>query len=534
MKKNLLLVCLLFMTFSTAIAQNRTISGKVTATNDGLPLPGVSVSVKGTNIGTQTDANGNFQLSAPNSATTLVFRYIGFESQEAAITDNLSIGLKESSSQLSEVVVTGYSTIDRSKFSGASVNVSGQQVARQPLASFDQALQGASSGVNVTASGGQPGQNAVVRIRGNGSINGSNVPLYIVDGVEISAADFQTMNAGDFENVEILKDAISTGIYGSRGSNGVIVVSTKKGKSGQIQFNYDAQVGQSRMPEDKLIVMNSQQKIDYELARGNPNRWTAAEADELRAVNFNWQDALFQTGQTQQHQISANGGTDATKFYASLSFLDQDGIVQTTGLKRYTARANVDNRVKNFRFGLGVQGGFSNRNNTRENNTGVTSPLNAIRWSNPYERAINPLTGDYNESGGAGTGELNSGQPNGAMELFLNRLDGKQLKGLVTTYLEYHIPAVKGLYARTNWGGDYTQNEVDNFVNPRVSGAAARQGALTRSFDRNFRYTGTTSINYGTTINKHDISGGLFTEVVKKRLQIIWFHRIWFYQWISK
>ena len=515
MKKNLLLVCLLFMTFSTAIAQNRTISGKVTATNDGLPLPGVSVSVKGTNIGTQTDANGNFQLSAPNSATTLVFRYIGFESQEAAITDNLSIGLKESSSQLSEVVVTGYSTIDRSKFSGASVNVSGQKVARQPLASFDQALQGASSGVNVTASGGQPGQNAVVRIRGNGSINGSNVPLYIVDGIEISAADFQTMNAGDFENVEILKDAISTGIYGSRGSNGVIVVTTKKGKSGQIQFNYDAQVGQSRMPEDKLIVMNSQQKIDYEIARGNPFGWSAAKADELRAVNFSWKDALFQTGNTQQHQISANGGTDATKFYASLSFLDQDGIVQTTGLKRYTARANVDNRVKNFRFGLGVQGGFSNRNNTGENNQFVNSPLNAVRWSNPYERAIDPLTGDYNESGGVGTGELTSGQNNGAMELFLNRLDGKQLKGLVTSYLEYHIPAVKGLYARTNWGGDYTQNEADNFTNPRVSGAGPRQGALTRSFNRNFRYTGTTSINYGTTINKHDISGGLFTEVVK-------------------
>ena len=519
MKKNLLLVCLLFMTFSTAIAQNRTISGKVTATNDGLPLPGVSVSVKGTNIGTQTDANGNFQLSAPNSATTLVFRYIGFEQQEADITSNMSIGLKESSSQLSEVIVTGYSSIDRSKFSGATVNVSGQKVAKQPLASFDQALQGASSGVNVTASGGQPGQNAVVRIRGNGSINGSNVPLYVVDGIEISAADFQTMNAGDFENVEILKDAISTGIYGSRGSNGVIVVNTKKGKSGQIQFNYDAQVGQSRMPEDRLIVMNSQQKIDYEIANGNPYRWTAAEQAELKAVNFSWKDALFQTGNTQQHQISANGGTEATKFYASLSFLDQDGIVQTTGLKRYTARANVDNRVKNFRFGLGVQGGFSNRNNTAENNTTLNSPLNAVRWSNPYERAINPLTGDYNESGGAGTGQLTSGQPNGAMELFLNRLDGKQLKGLVTSYLEFHIPAVKGLYARTNWGGDYTQNEADNFINPRVSGAAPRQGALTRAFNRNFRYTGTTSINYGTTINKHDISGGLFTEVVKNNFR---------------
>ena len=451
MKKNLLLVCLLFVTFSTVIAQDRAVSGKVTATNDGLPLPGVSVTVKGTNIGTQTDGNGNFKLSVPNSATTIVFRYIGFDQVEAAITSNMSIALNESKSQLSEVIVTGYSSINRSQFSGATVNVSGASVAKQPLASFDQGLQGASTGVNVTASGGQPGQNAVVRIRGNGSINGSNVPLYIVDGIEISAADFQTMNAGDFENVEVLKDAISTGIYGSRGSNGVIVVTTKQGKSGQIQFNYDAQVGQSNMPEDKLIVMNSQQKIDYEIANGNPYGWTAAEQAELKAVNFSWKDALFQTGQSQQHQISANGGTEATKFYASLSFLDQEGIVKTTGLKRYTARANVDNRVKNFRFGLGVQGGFSQRNNTAENNTTLSSPLNAVRWSNPYERDFTS-TGDYNQSGGPG--QLTSGQNNGAMELFLNRNDGKQLKGLVTTYLEYHVPAVKGLFVRTNWGGD--------------------------------------------------------------------------------
>lgn len=514
MKKNLLIICFLLINFSVTIAQDRTISGKVTAANDGLPLPGVSVTVKGANIGTQSDGSGNFKLTVPNSATTLVFRYIGFDKLEADITSNMSIALKESQNQLSEVVVTGYSSISRSQFSGATVNVSGAAVAKQPLASFDQALQGASTGVNVTASGGQPGQNAVVRIRGNGSINGSNVPLYIVDGVEISAANFQTMNAGDFENVEVLKDAISTGIYGSRGSNGVIVVTTKQGKSGQIQFNYDAQVGQSEMPEDKLIVMNSEQKIDYELANGNPYGWSAAEAAELKAVNFSWKDALFQTGQTQQHQISANGGTEATKFYASLSFLDQEGIVKTTGLQRYTARANVDNRVKNFRFGLGVQGGFSRRNNTAENNTTLSSPLNAVRWSNPYERDFTS-TGEYNESGGRNTGQLTSGQPNGAMELFLNRNDGKQLKGLVTSYLEYHIPAVKGLFLRTNWGGDYTQDEVDNFTSPRVSGAQARQGALTRSFSRNFRYTGTTSLNYAKTINKHEISGGLFTEVVK-------------------
>jgi TonB-linked SusC/RagA family outer membrane protein len=504
-----------FFLLSVAFAQNKAITGKVTSATDGTSLPGVSVTVKGNaKIGTQTDVNGNFKLSVPADAKTLVFSYIGFKIVELPISTTVNVKLQEDQAQLSEVVVNGYTSIQRSKFSGSTVTISGAKVATPTFGSFDQALQGAAAGVTVIANGGQPGQNAVVRIRGNGSINGSNVPLYIVDGIEVNAADFQSMNQGDFDNVEILKDAVSTGVYGSRGSNGVFVITTKKGKAGQIQLNYDSQFGTSTLPEDKLLLMNSDQKITYELQRGNPYGWTAAEQAELRAVNFNWQDELFRTAKTQQHQVSASGGTEASKFYASLSYLDQEGIVKTTGLKRYTARANVDNVVKNFKFGLGVQGGFSNRNNTEESNSFLSSPLNAARWSNPYERAFGP-DGDFNESGGKGTGQLTSTQPNGALNLALNRNNGRQVKGVATSYLEFRLPSIKGLYARTNWGIDYTQNEGDFFTSPRSSSGIARQGILSRTFNRNFRYTGTTSINYSTTIKKHEISGGVFTEVVK-------------------
>ena len=515
MKRLLRSLFILLCVASSAMAQNRTITGTVTAKEDGLPVPGVSVKVKGTNIGVSTGANGKFSLSVPSTATTLEISSVGFEAQTIALgsSNTVNISLSSDSKLLNEVVVTtGYTTINKKAFSGATSTVSSTEVAKQTFGSFDQALQGSATGVSVVASGGQPGQNAVVRIRGNGSISGNNVPLYILDGVEISAADFQTINQGDFESIEVLKDAVSTGIYGSRGANGVIVITTKKGKVGQLQFNYDLQLGQSKMPEDRLIVMNSSQKIDYELRNGNPYGWTTQEADSLRAVNFNWQDALFQTGQTQQHQISANAGNENSKVYGSLSFLDQDGIVQTTGLKRYTARINFDNKINNFRFGLGLQGGFSNRKNTLEGDAVTNMPLNAIRWSNPYEVAYLP-DGSYNEPGLRG--RLTSGQPNGAVELFENKRSVKQLKGLGTVYLEYHLPAVKGLYARTNWGVDYTQNEGSTYISPKTSAGFARQGSLTRSMNRNFRYTGTSSINYKNTINKHELNGGVFFEVVK-------------------
>lgn len=516
MKKLLRSLFILLFVATSAIAQERTITGTVTSKDDGLPMPGVSVKVKGTRVGVSTGANGKYTISIPASATELEISSIGFAAQTISIGSSsvINAALVTDSQSLGEVVVTGYGSVSKRSFAGATASIATGDVARQTYGSFDQALQGAATGVTVVANGGQPGQQAVVRIRGNGSINGVNTPLFILDGIEISAADFQTMNQADFESIEVLKDAVSTGIYGSRGANGVFVITSKRGKVGQVQINYDLQVGQSTMPEDRLIVMNSDQKINYEVQRGNPYGWTPAQQDSLKRINFSWKDALFQTAQTQQHQISANGGSEGSRFYASLSYMNQEGIVQTTGLKRYIARANVDNTVKNFRFGLGVQGGFSDRRNTGEANTFLSSPLNAIRWSNPYE--VDYLAdGSFNESGGAGTGQLGSGQPNGAMELFLNYNYNKQLKGIATTYLEYHFPTVKGLFLRTNWGVDYTQNENATFTDPKTSTGIARQGILNRAMDRNFRYTGTTSANYRNVFGKHEVNGGVFGELIK-------------------
>jgi TonB-linked SusC/RagA family outer membrane protein len=515
-KLRLLIMALFLLVGQIVLAQSKTVTGKVTD-KDGGPIAGATVSLNGRSIAI-TSLTGDFSVSVPVGTKKLGFSSIGFNDTEIIIGDGpvrVSMVQGETKS-ISEVVVTGYTTVQRKKFSGATANISPAEVRKQPFGSFDQALQGQAAGVSATANSGQPGANAVVRIRGNGSITGGNVPLYILDGIEVNAADFATVNQGDFERVEVLKDAVATAQYGSRGANGVIVITTRRGRAGQLQLNYDLQVGFSKLPEDKLKVMNSDQKITYELQRGNPYAWSVAKQDSLRQVNFNWTDALFRTGVTQQHMISASGGSQTSRFFGSLAYMDQEGIVKTTGLKRYTARINVDNNIKNWRFGVGLQAGFSKIRQTSEANTVISTPLNAIRWSNPYERDINPNTGDWQETGlPTFPGSFTSGQPNGAMELFLDYNKTTQVKAMGTTYLEFHFPFVKGLYARTNWGIDYTQNELISFNHPRTSGAQARNGSLTRSTSNNFRYTGTTSINYKQTFGKHEIDGGLFTEVVK-------------------
>jgi TonB-dependent starch-binding outer membrane protein SusC len=518
--KLLLLMCFL-LTCQILHAQVQ-VTGRVTDARDRTPIPGVTVSVKNGTNSTITGPEGEFSIMAPQGST-LVFSSVGYQTFERPATASMAIALTQGESQMQEVVVTGYSSIQRRKYVGSSAQVSPTEVRKQPFGSFDQALQGQAAGVSVVAGSGQPGANAVVRIRGNGSISGGNVPLFILDGIQITAADFASLNQGDFESVEILKDAVATAQYGSRGANGVIVITTRKGRAGTMELNYDAQVGWSDIPEDRLIVMNSSQKIDYELQRGNPYQWNTAKQDSLRNINFNWRDALFQTGMTQQHQISARGGSQNSRFYGSLSYLDQEGTLRTTGLKRYTARINVDNNINNFRFGIGLTGGFSKIVATGEGNTFLSSPLNAIRWANPYERDINPVTGDYQETGGANTGSFTSGQPNPAMELFLNYNNSLQVKGVATSYLEFHFPFVQGLYARTNWGIDYGQNETSGFTSPRTSVGIARQGILSRGYNRNLRYQGTTSLNYRKTFGKHDFDGGVFAEVIKSTFRSMGF-----------
>ncbi len=524
MRKGLfLLTGTLLLLLQSALAQTVQVTGKVTDARDSSGLPSVTIRVKGSNVSTVTGVDGSFRISsAPTS--TLIFTSVGYQGVERLADNVANVSLAQGESALSEVIITGYGTRSKRANVGSASTVVIDDIRTQPVASFDQILQGQVPGLNVKAGSGQPGRNADVIIRGRSSITGSVTPLYIVDGIEVRAGDFSTLNQGDFETVTVLKDAASTAIYGSRGANGVIVVTTKKGRSGKVRFSYDGQYGTSRLPENKLKLMNTQEKLDFELnIAGNPYGWTAAEVAELRKVNENWNDYVFRKGKMQSHQLSASGGSDKTTFYTSLALFDQEGITINTGLKRYTGRINLAHTERNIKVGINLSGGWSEFRGTSEGDQSVGSPLNTVIWALPYEPVYQP-DGSY----------TNSVQfpfwINPVEELKENGDNSGQLKSNGNVYLEYKLPWLKNLTYRINAGGDYSQTEGFNITKNGTQGAAqnaaigagafAGEGSLARSFDRRFRYTITNSLNYTTLLDNngdHSLNATVFTEYLRNR-----------------
>ncbi len=513
MKKLILLLATAFIAFFSVNAQ-REVSGRVTDAT-GAPLGGVSVNIKGSSKGTTTGPDGGFRISAASNAV-IVFTNIGFADKEVtADNTSLNVVLEQSQRSLAEVVITGYSTQNKRQVAGSIAKLSGDDVKLTPLGSFDKALQGRVPGLLSQSQSGQPGAAAVVTIRGKGSINGSNTPLYIIDGVQVNPADFATINPGDIESYNILKDASSTSIYGSRGANGVIVITTKKGVSGKTRVDYDFQYGWSQLPTNKLKLMTSAEKLQYEFYDRpdygpNPFGWTPDEVDSLGKLNYDIENILFHKGTTQQHQLSVSGGNDKTHFYLSGSIFDQQGVVITTGLKRYTGRINLDNSFGNFRVGLNGTLGYSRLIGTRENDQYIGSPLNAIRWFNPYLNLYD-ANGNYQI-------DYLQGQPNPLQELLENNGNSDQIKGVGNVYIEFNVPWVKGLKARTVWGADLTEDESFTYLDKSTDQGSQSQGGngqVSRAYSKNFRYIGTTSISYQRTIGDHEINAAIYNEIIQ-------------------
>lgn len=513
MKKMLLLGLVLVFGLSWATAQ-KIISGKITDEKNNA-LQGVTISLRnGKAIGT-SDAQGNFAVSVPNNTPTLVLSSIGFNDQEVTTGSGTinAIMIAGKNRSLTEVVVTGYGNKSKRSYSGSVGTVAIDEIHTQPIASFDQLLQGQATGVSVKTGTGQPGSSADVLIRGRSSITGATDPLYIVDGVEINAADFATLNQGDFESISVLKDAAAASIYGSRAARGVIVITTKKGKVGKVKFNYDFQYGSSDWPSSKLKLMNSAEKLQYELDNGNPNGWTKADVDSLSKINTDWEKVFFRKGYTQSHQLSASGGNEKTRFYTSLAYFNQTGIVKSTGLKRYTGRINLESGSDRLKFGFNSTFGYSKLQNTRENDQYIGSPLNAILWSLPY---VTP----YDKNGDYSVDNTANAQPNPLRELLENHTSTIQLKSIANAFAEYKIPFVKDLTARTNWGFDYTQNEVQAYVDPSTYASTqvvGGTGSFSHVLNRNFRFIGTTSLNYKKTFGAHDINVSVYNEYIETK-----------------
>ena len=382
--KSKLFTCLalLFVSMSL-VAQTKSVSGTV-VDNQG-PVAGVSVIEKGTQNGAVTDLDGKYSINVPQGAT-LVITSIGYKDVELLVgSQNVyNATLQEDRQLLDEVVVVGYGTMKRSDLSGASVSMSEESIKGSIVSSLDQTLQGRAAGVTAVQTSGAPGSSSSIRVRGQATINANAEPLYVIDGVIVqgggnSGADFglgdalgngrvstisplSTINPADIVSMEILKDASATAIYGAQGANGVVLITTKRGKAGEAKFTYDGMFAVSQQTK-RVNMMNLREYAEYynellsigEIYEGNAYYANPA----ILGVGTNWQDAIFRTALQHQHQISASGGTDHVQYYVSGSFMDQEGTIIGSNFERFSVRTNLDAQLKKW-LKLGVNATFSN------------------------------------------------------------------------------------------------------------------------------------------------------------------------------
>lgn len=362
LKTNIGLVA--FLLFSVAFFSQTKITGLVTDKATGDPLPQVTILVKGTTTGTTTDFDGNYSISVKEGSDILVFKYLGYKTQEIKINNRktINISMDEDTNVLEDVVVIGYGSRKKSDVTGAVASVKTEELTAFPVLDAAQGLQGRAAGVVIQSNnGGQPGAPINIQIRGNTSIGASSAPLIVVDG--FVGATFPQPN--DIESMEILKDASATAIYGSRGSNGVVIVTTKKGRKGKITMELNANYSVQNA-SNKLDLLNADQFASYQRAI-NP---TYVQGP----ANTDWQDLLFRTGNTQNHQFSFSGGTDKVNFYASANYFKQDGVIVNSAFERFTFLSNIDAQVTDkLKLGMNLFGSRGAENGVPTQSTGETA-----------------------------------------------------------------------------------------------------------------------------------------------------------------
>jgi len=473
--------------------QNVPVSGRVTDPK-GEPLPGVTVLVKGTTNGTSTGADGSFSLSVPENST-LVFSSVGFKTQELAVTgatSTIAVRLSDDQQALNEVVVVGYGTQTRQDLSTSVASVGSQALARQPVAGFDQALQGQAPGVQVAAPSGAPGAGISVRVRGNASLNLNGSPLYVIDGVpvlpdyqqEISVGNqrlnpLNTLNPNDIESIDVLKDGAAAAIYGVRAANGVVVITTKRGKVGQAQVGLSVYYGVQKLRK-KLDVLNSQQFIqEYNEIQTNAGLAPVSTTDPRLQSNTDWQDEVYRTASLQNYQLNVSGGTEKTRYYVAGGYFNQQGISQNSGFDRYNFKINLEQTVSD-RFRIGT-----NLNLSRTHTNGSVRSELALGNSGTVLGALSqiPNIPVRNADGTYGVNPLNqSDNPIGNLLETSNQATVYQAIGNI--YGEFDI--LKNLRVRSSLGIDFrTQNE-NQFISRNYPGttnadASTRGSARTAS-----------------------------------------------------
>lgn len=454
----------------------KTIKGVI---NDeqGETIIGASVIIKGEDTGTTSDMDGRFTLEAPEGAI-LVISYIGYHTQEVKVRKRslLRVVLKEDNQLLDEVVVVGYGTVKKSDLTGAVSGVSNRQYKNQPVQRVENILQGRTPGVEVTATSGMPGASMKVRVRGTTSINKSSDPLYVIDGI-ISSSGLDGINSSDIQSMEILKDASSTAIYGSRGSNGVILITTKQGSEGKAQVTFDASVGLSTVRK-QYDLLNA---YEYATALNDIRGSSTISAEDLEAYKngtkgINWTDLLTRTGITQDYRLAISGGNEKVKYLISGNVLDQEAITIMSDYKRYGIRANIDSEVKPW---LTISAKL-NASSLHKHNEGGANWLHVTNFS-PTMELKDPETGVYNTD----PYNMIGSSPYG--EMIVNNSDSYSYNLNANLTLLFKI--MKGLTLSVQGGYDYDNSPSYSFRSKLDSPGAINSASNTNALHNYWQNT---------------------------------------------
>ncbi len=516
MRKLFLILTALAIYTVSALAQNRTVKGEVVSASDGEPLVGATVFAVGTKTATSTDIDGKFVISVPQNVSKLQFSYVGMKTQEVpASSEYMRIALEDSNA-LSEVVVTGYGVTKKAAFTGAASTVSGAEIDKKNDVNFVKGLEGNVTGFQYNNSTSMPGAWGSVYVRGMGSLSSSSQPLYVIDGVPVSS-DYDAMgtnnnyfdpmaayNPNDIESVTVLKDAAATAIYGSRAANGVIIITTKKGAEGKFELNIDVKQGLTSTANNNMKYADAASTMKH-FARGYANR-TGDSFDDCYDFltdyfewdgisNYDWVNKVQRTGYFQDYNVSFAGTSGDTHYYASLGYIDSEGIVINSANERYSGRVNLDTKYKYFSAGFNASYSYSKNNNFSQSTGGS--------MGNPMVGAVSsmlPFDPFYNEDGTYyGAGQIyNPLAVNDEKLGDLNEVINQTIVG--NPWLRVDLPF--GFWVKTNFGMNIVDQSEYNYWSGVYNPQGVEYNGLGQKYNsRTSTLTWTNTIGWNKTFN---------------------------------
>lgn len=561
MRKVLLFsLVMLLALVNQAWAQSQTVTGKVTDASNGQPLPGVAVIVKGTTVGATTGVEGDYSVNVPANGTTLVFRYIGYESQEVAISGRsvINVTLGTDTKMLSEVVIqVPYGTVAKTAFTGAEATINSKAIERQQVTSVTKALEGLVAGVQTTNGGGGPGSNSDIRVRGIGSINSSSSPLYVVDGIPFSGT-LQSISTDDIETVTVLKDASASALYGARAANGVIMITTKRGKKGKpsINVNLKAGISERGIPEYERVNSREYYEVMWEAMR-NANMiaggMSEAEANQYASENivgeglvynpFNvpngevidpatgkinpgarllysddWSDKLFQQANRKDLSVNVSGGAENSDYYLSVNYINEDGIAKFSSYDRLGLRANINTQVNNWlKTGINIAGNVSENQGNFSTGSTTSNPFYFSRYMGPiYPIWQRDGEGNFVKDPATGGNRLDWGNadqmgirpyaPNANLlgTLALDENSMRRTEGTGNAYAE--IKFLEDFTFKTTFGGNYYNGYSTAYQNSLFGDAQNVSGRSTKADTRTLSYTLNQVLTWNKTFGEHSFT----------------------------